>query len=279
MGREGAAHGARGGRAPYLSEDYFRQSLLIMSEEKPEQMEEALRRIRVTEKQGEDVLNLAGLGLRQLPSALKKLTHLQTLQLSHNALSELPEWLGDFKELQYLYVNMNHLERLPEALSELRQLRLLNLSNNELTEVPASISGLKELRELDLADNRLSALPEEWAEPSRLEMLLLSDNLIHSLPTGMGSLKSLGFLNVSANELIDLPPSFQHLERLQYGQRIDKEGSFARWLRGQIVEQEKKKKGVLEFAGMKKVNDITGKVLWIHPLFLPHYQQSPARTT
>ena len=65
----------------------------------------------------------------------------------------------------------------------------------------------------------------------------------------------------------------------EYGQRIDKEGSFARWLRGQILEQEKKKKGVPEFAGMKKVNDITGKVLWIHPIFLPHYQQSPARMT
>ncbi len=174
-----------------------------------------MRRIRVAEENEERLLDLSGLGLRQLPTAVKNLTHLTRLNLSQNDLDEFPEWVGSFKELQSLNASDNRLEKLPEALAELGQLRKLDLSNNELAELPASIKALKNLSELYLADNRLNALPEEWEELSELHILNLNNNLIRSLPTSMGSLKSLTALDVSFNKLVDLPLSFQELEGLQ----------------------------------------------------------------
>lgn len=179
-------------------------------------MDKALERIRQAVERGYKELDLSGLGLRQLPPALKKLTHLLDLNIAGNALSELPEWLGDFKELQTLRANENRVVRLSETLGQLRKLNFLDLSNNELTEVPLSFSNLKGLKHLYLRDNRLNALADVWAGLTRAQVVVLSDNSLRSLPTSIGSLQSLFHLDVSDNELAELPPSCQGLEHLRH---------------------------------------------------------------
>jgi len=54
-----------------------------------------------------------------------------------------------------------------------------------------------------------------------------------------------------------------------YGRTLAKDSSFAHWLREKIKAQDN------DFAGLIKVHDITGKVLWIHKSFLGEYESPP----
>ncbi|WP_395733907.1 COR domain-containing protein [Prosthecobacter sp.] len=64
-----------------------------------------------------------------------------------------------------------------------------------------------------------------------------------------------------------LRPEPASLAERAYGEVLDKDDEFARWLRAQIRAKDS------HFADMRKVTDITGKVLWVHPKFLEHYQK------
>jgi GTPase SAR1 family protein len=56
-----------------------------------------------------------------------------------------------------------------------------------------------------------------------------------------------------------------------HGKLLEKGDAFAHWLRVQIKAKDP------HFAGMKKVTDITGKVLWVHQKYLEHYQKPTPR--
>ena len=65
---------------------------------------------------------------------------------------------------------------------------------------------------------------------------------------------------------IDIRPSLQ-----DYGMSVGSDDSFGRWLRSKIKARDD------GFAGLNKVNDITGKVLWVHSNSLTRYKKPPPR--
>lgn len=70
--------------------------------------------------------------LTAVPPQIRKLQHLELLDLSGNALAVLPPELGMMTSLKELYVFDNHLSTIPHELGSLHQLRTLGIEGNPL---------------------------------------------------------------------------------------------------------------------------------------------------
>ena len=93
-----------------------------------------------------------------MPESLGNLTHLTSLHLSDNQLTNLPESFGNLTNLTQLYLEGNQLISLPEFLGNLTNLTTLHLEENKLTSLPENLGNLTNLTELWLDGNLLTDL-------------------------------------------------------------------------------------------------------------------------
>ncbi|CAF2980741.1 unnamed protein product [Rotaria sp. Silwood2] len=84
------------------------------------------------------------------------LKQLLYMNLAHNKLKNLPSHISNLIHLQTLNVTNNHLEKLPPAIISLSHLRILKLGHNHLCSLPRSFGSLKSLEILDLTGNDLN---------------------------------------------------------------------------------------------------------------------------
>ncbi|KAL4138369.1 hypothetical protein PRIC2_001875 [Phytophthora ramorum] len=156
------------------------------------------RIIRRKAQYGDDIVDLRGRGLKELPydlyhgrDALASLSSLLILDLARNQLQSLPEAIfTHLFSLQSLDISDNELSSLPEEIGEARDLQLLDARSNRLTGTPVSLTNLHELRhcmalrKLDLYNNRLRALPLELADRllAQLEVFSIGRNALTLLP-------------------------------------------------------------------------------------------------
>lgn len=175
----------------------------------------AKAKIQQAAQQGATHLNLAGLGLSELPESLGLLTHLERLDLSGNQLESLPDSLNRLTGLQRLNLSSNQLTSLPESLGLLVDLQRLSLPGNQLASLPESIGKLRDLQWLDLSGNRLTCVPDSLGQLTGMQSLNFSGNQLSSLPDSIGRLESLQHLNVSDNLLASLPDSLGELGGVQ----------------------------------------------------------------
>ena len=122
-------------------------------------------------------LNLAGLGLKNLPPEIWELRHLDSLDLSHNQLQEFPSELGQLQRLEWLYLNHNQLQELPSDLGKLEYLRHLDLSCNKLAQLPEAFEKLQSLKELSLSHNQFDEIPN-CLRRSKLYLLHIQGNCL-----------------------------------------------------------------------------------------------------
>ena len=92
--------------------------------------------------------------LAEVPECVSSLTSLQSLTLSHNAITALPQGVGRLAALQRLDVRCNKLRALPHALGEASSLQELDASGNSLEALPDSLGQLTSLRTLLLDNNK-----------------------------------------------------------------------------------------------------------------------------
>ncbi|KAL1963270.1 hypothetical protein VTN77DRAFT_8493 [Rasamsonia byssochlamydoides] len=121
---------------------------------------------------------------------------------------------NQFGGLEVLDLHGNLLRSLPVGLRRLHRLSSLNLSNNQLSmddiEVVTEIPSLSDLK---LANNNLQGtLLSTMGRLSHLEVLDLRGNRLSSLPDSFSDLTSLKVLNLSENQFRSLP--FETLSRL-----------------------------------------------------------------
>ncbi|KAL8143965.1 hypothetical protein V2J09_016997 [Rumex salicifolius] len=97
------------------------------------------------------VLDLFGLGIKQIPASIGKLTHLRLLDLSENNMERLPSSICSLLHLQTLILRYcSDLKELPEEIGRLISLRHLILDYEMLFEsVPAGLAALTSLVTLD----------------------------------------------------------------------------------------------------------------------------------
>ncbi|WWC91929.1 uncharacterized protein L201_006881 [Kwoniella dendrophila CBS 6074] len=98
------------------------------------------------------------------------------LDLGGIRLKTLSTALFSFDHITSLYVNHNALTSIPSAISNLRQLTLLDATGNELTSIPPEIGVLCKLKDLLLFDNHLTTLPYELGTLYQLETLGVEGN-------------------------------------------------------------------------------------------------------
>ncbi|WP_128543770.1 leucine-rich repeat domain-containing protein [Larkinella soli] len=146
---------------------------------------------------------------------LRRLRHLNDLNLYRSNLSELPSSLGRLKRLEVLDLYYNQIRGLPEKLSRLRRLQQLAVSHNRLAALPKRIGKLRSLHTLYTHHNSLSALPKSIRKLRKLQILDISDNAFTQIPDHLAGLSALEDLNLGHNRLAQLPPSLGRLKNLR----------------------------------------------------------------
>ena len=124
---------------------------------------EAALRVEFCLRKGRDHLNLAGLGLTELPPDFVKLTGLRYLDLTGNHLTVLPDEVCTFTELRWLGLNFNFFNSLPDQFGDLKRLERLYIRENRMKRLPESLGRLDSLVEIDLRGNRFSRLPASFS--------------------------------------------------------------------------------------------------------------------
>ncbi|KAG0329585.1 hypothetical protein BG000_012034 [Podila horticola] len=129
-----------------------------------EPLEEACHLTRVSESE-RGIVHLARLHISSLiitSSSLHRLSHLVSLRLQGNRLTDLPHQIFRLPSLRELDVSQNLLTQISGLVGMLAPtLEELFLQSNRLECLPQQLGLLKQLRLLDIADNRLGCIPVE----------------------------------------------------------------------------------------------------------------------
>lgn len=124
-------------------------------------------------------VNVSNNKISKLPD-LSALSSLQSLDVSHNALTTFPTMLpSGSSKLQMLMLNSNRIKDVPDDIKTIAdQLKTLDLSENELQELPLPLAFLPKLKVLNLASNRFAdkrfgklAEDKRHSAPSMLDYL------------------------------------------------------------------------------------------------------------
>lgn len=160
---------------------------------------------RIGELTGLEELNIANVGLTQLPPAIGSLRELRVLDISGNRFESLPEEIGDLARLEVLRA-AGLTCPVPEALGRLRALRELDLTGMSPQErspvaFPLPVTRLTGLRTLSLMHVWLASVPDELLALTSLEELDLRGSLsarLERLPD-LARLPRLRVLRLSGN--------------------------------------------------------------------------------
>lgn len=147
-------------------------------------------------RQGDSVLYLSDMGLREIPEEVWGLSHLTALYLDGNRLRVLPPEIARLENLQRLYLSYNRLESLPPDIGALGLLEWLDLDGNRLQSLPPEMARLQHLSHLKLQYNRFAAFPAVVLELPNLELLFLSGNRMGDLPPVILERAAQGDLNL-----------------------------------------------------------------------------------
>ncbi|MEG3906564.1 COR domain-containing protein [Microcoleus sp. w2-18bC1] len=185
--------------------------------------EELLQLIDKAADEGQTELDLAGLGLEELPPEIGKCTQLETLVLGKweeggkrvgNKLTEFPDAVLQLTNLKILSIANNQITSIPDAIGQLSNLTELDLSHNQITSIPEAIVQLSNLTELDLSGNQITSIPEDIGQLWNLAALNLRDNQITSIPEDIGQLWNLTWLGLSDNQITSIPEDLGQLSNL-----------------------------------------------------------------
>ncbi len=197
-----------------------------------------LRLIDRAADEGWTELDLAGLGLEELPREIGKLERLETLILGkHN---KRDSWQANIHPVSSKYSAWpigNYLRELPKELLLLENLKVLRLSGNpflkldkifdivsleelelvqiELEEIPNEITQLENLRILNASFNRFSFLPDVIVQLQCLQNLDLASNQIREITREIAKLENLHIVELGNNNIEDISEEVLNIQRLQ----------------------------------------------------------------
>jgi len=203
---------------------------------------------------GLETLDLHGNILGSIPTGLRKLERLTTLNLSNNNLSnDSLKTISQIRSLRDLRLATNALTgSLPEGIGQLSKLIILDLRGNALNSLPESLAELVSLRVINLAENKFTSLP--WESLSRLalaECIASRNSLVGPLfPAAIVTLPNLQMLEVANNALTALThlacPNMSALQQLNISNnRIGNLPDISSWTQLNTIAAENNKMNAL----------------------------------
>lgn len=143
---------------------------------------------------------------------LASLTHIETLMLQQNSITEIIFGFEGFKKLRELRLDRNQLTTI-DHLQHCSSLRVLDLSWNKITSLEG-LAGLQSLQELKINNNLISSLLPLRALPSLVE-IQVSNNRLKTLD-GIQQIPTLQTIHAECNQLttLQIPQTYTHQEKL-----------------------------------------------------------------
>ncbi|XP_031802828.1 leucine-rich repeat-containing protein 69 isoform X1 [Sarcophilus harrisii] len=159
---------------------------------------------------------LRGKNLTKVPTLVRKLYHLKTLDLMSNQISKLCPELISLTQLKKLNLGNNKLEEVPEELMYLKNLEILHLFKNLIKSFsPKSFDGLENLNILNMNHNMLKEIPPEINRLQNLRNLSLNNNQLTGIPKELCTLPYLSELHLNYNQIVSIPEEFQTMKNLE----------------------------------------------------------------
>jgi Leucine-rich repeat (LRR) protein len=150
--------------------------------------------------------DISGNDLNNLPSDICLLIHLETLNCSHNQLTNLSDLLEDLKQLKELDLSFNQFKRIPNVIYSFKYLIRFNCEHNFLKILDTNIVNLKHLKILILDHNQFQSFHTlDFSQMKRLEYLHIAHNQLIKFPFNLHKLTHLKNLNLSHNNLTYFP--------------------------------------------------------------------------
>ena len=164
------------------------------------------------------VLNFSGASIIEVPSSIRHLQGLKSLDLScYPSLSRLPDSICSLSSLKTLQVENCPIKSFPEMGENMGMLRRLNFSKTNIIEVPSSIRHLQGLEYLDFSCcPKLSSLSDGICSLSSLKTLQVAGCPIKSFPEIGENMGRLRELDLRKTYVIEIPSSIRHLHGLEH---------------------------------------------------------------
>ena len=152
-----------------------------------------------------DTLFLEKAKLTMLPYEITHyLTHLKTLDIAWNKITELSTEIGNFQELEQLNIAYNRIKNIPPEIGKFKKLKRFNCAGNKIEKIPPEIGELKKLKRFNCARNKIEKIPPEIGELKRLEKFNCSENKIEDIPEELNKCKELMVFEPSGNKKIKI---------------------------------------------------------------------------
>ncbi|XP_072459691.1 leucine-rich repeat-containing protein 69 isoform X1 [Notamacropus eugenii] len=162
------------------------------------------------------VVVLRGKNLTTVPSLVRKLYHLRTLDLMSNKISKLCPEFFSLTKLKKLNLGNNRLEEVPEEMMYLENLEILHLFGNLIKSfAPKSLDGFENLNILNMNHNKLEKIPPEISRLQNLKSLSLNNNQLTDIPKELCSLAYLSEIQLNHNQLVSIPEEFKTMKNLR----------------------------------------------------------------
>lgn len=151
--------------------------------------------------------------IRNICSSIKTLQH---FDVSQNELNDLPLDISLLIDLESLNCSHNRLTDLDDLFEQLKHLKELDLSYNLFKNLPNVIYTFKTLNRLNCEHNFLTTIDQKLLNLKRLKFFLFDHNQLETLDTiDFGQMKKLEFIHISHNQLIKFPRGLHQLHHLK----------------------------------------------------------------
>lgn len=147
------------------------------------------------------------------PRNYRKLSALQSLDLSRNNMSRFPSLRGTPK-LTRLVLTENQLT-LTDLRKGMPRLEELVLTTNKVSQVPPALGRFTGLKKINLNANQVESLPKEIGALQNLEQLSLYKNNLAKLPPEIYTLRNLRVIDLYYNQIDQLDPAIRNWSKLE----------------------------------------------------------------
>ena len=111
-----------------------------------------------------DFLSIQNFAGWEIPLALQKNQHIESLFLKDGYLQSLPDHVSDWKNLEELNLKNNQVRAVSPGFIQAPALRFVDLSGNEFRHWPGELLQLPRIGYINLAENKISEIPEDLCE-------------------------------------------------------------------------------------------------------------------